>query len=241
MSNILKFLFPLIFFFVFVPFIQAANSLNVVLNEICWMGTKDGWYFEWIELKNNTEKEIDLSGWKIENASFKGKPLEISGKILPKSYFLICKKEIGNCDFLSWNLSLNNNYGKNGRLILKNKENKIVDQTPEPLNSEWPAGDERERKTMERKNPEFKGSDLNNWQTSENPGGTPKIKNSPGSQIAVKKDSKKEKVFESKESLAAIGKEFPRSLIVFSIALFIAIFSVVIFLILKKKIESKNF
>jgi hypothetical protein len=44
--------------------------------------------------------------------------------------------------------------------------------------SGWFAGDNSTKQTMERKNPQFEGSDPNNWQISQNAGGTPKAKNS---------------------------------------------------------------
>lgn len=174
--------FGTIFIFLFLSFFafsaQTANSLDVVINEIAWMGTKDDWYFEWIELYNITNQEIDLSGWKIENAGTKNKSLEISvGKISPKSFFLICKSEIENCDFKSWNLSLNDNYKENGKLILRDSQMNIIDETPEVLDSDWPAGDKETKQTMERINSQISGIRLDNWKTSQVPGGTSKNKN----------------------------------------------------------------
>lgn len=144
------------------------------------MGTKEGWYYEWIELYNNSEESMDISGWKIENAGTKNNALEIStGKILPKSFFLICKKERKDCDLITWTLSLSNDYKENGRLILKDNVNNIIDQTPEPESKEWPAGlNQTPKQTMERKDGVRLGSDPENWQTSQNPGGTAKAENS---------------------------------------------------------------
>lgn len=158
---------------------QAVNPLDVVINELAWMGTTDGANYEWIELYNTKEEKIDLSGWKIENAGAGNKTLEIStGEISPKEFFLICKKEIKNCDFITGTLSLHNEYEKNGKLILRDNLNNVPDQTPKPESKKWPAGDNSTKQTMERKNPQFEGSDPNNWQTSQNAGGTPKAKNS---------------------------------------------------------------
>ena len=38
---------------------------QVIFNEICWMGDEDSPANEWIEIKNVSEQEIDLSGWQI--------------------------------------------------------------------------------------------------------------------------------------------------------------------------------
>jgi len=44
---------------------------------------------EWIELYNNTQKEIDLTGWYIEEGS--GAQTFLSGKILPRGFFVVEK------------------------------------------------------------------------------------------------------------------------------------------------------
>ncbi len=197
MINYGKFVKPLIFSFLFFPLSlqstpldvpprQSIGGRGVVINEIAWMGTevervesKNWWRYEWLELYNTTNWGIDISGWKIENASAKNKPLEIpTGEIPPKGLFLICKKEIKNCDFVTWALSLNNDYKENGKLILRDTLNNLIDQTLEPENKEWPAGSYKTWQTMERKNPQLEGSNSDNWQTSRNEGGTPRAKNS---------------------------------------------------------------
>jgi len=154
---------------------------KVVINEVAWMGTiklSNEW-IEWIELYNDGEEEIDFSGWKIENAREKNKTLEISGKISPKGFFLICKNEIGNCDLILTGLSLHNKYNENGKLVLRdNSDNpgNIIDQTPEPNpepdEEKWPAGNNNTKQTMERTE--------TGWQTSLPIGGTPKATNSSG-------------------------------------------------------------
>jgi len=37
----------------------------VVINEIMWMGDAQGTNHEWIELRNNTDDAIDISGWEL--------------------------------------------------------------------------------------------------------------------------------------------------------------------------------
>jgi len=174
----------IIFLFLFPFSAFAAEPLGVVINEIAWMGTDEGWYYEWIELYNNQNQEINLAGWKIENGGGKNKALEISsGEISPKGYFLICKKKIKGCDLETWGLSLNNNYQENGPLVLKDNFSNVIDQTPPAKGKEWPAGSNtKPKQTMERKNSQSAGSSPDNWGSSQNPGGTPKTKNSLVSQ-----------------------------------------------------------
>ena len=46
--------------------VQASiKPLDVVINEIAWMGTKANSSDEWIELYNNTSQDISLEGWTL--------------------------------------------------------------------------------------------------------------------------------------------------------------------------------
>lgn len=68
---------------------------------------------EWIELYNNTQKEIDLTGWYIEEGS--GAQTFLSGKILPRGFFVVEKIK----GYL-------NNSGD--IIFLKDKTGKIIDK-----------------------------------------------------------------------------------------------------------------
>lgn len=47
------------------PFVLASDSTPVFISEIGWSGTGASWADEWIELRNDGEEKIDLTGWKI--------------------------------------------------------------------------------------------------------------------------------------------------------------------------------
>lgn len=168
----------------FYPFdkLFASTSGDVIINEVMWADE------EWIELYNNTEGNIDIAGWKIENAKSNRNALEIkSGTIPANGYFLICDNNFKK-DYCSIydSISLNNDYKENGELILRDKNNNIiVDQTPLPQSNKWPAGEEEKgnKYSMERVKPIVLGEESCNWKTSQNSGGTPKTKNSQYSDI----------------------------------------------------------
>ena len=46
----------------------TAGALDVVINEVAWMGTLDSDTDEWIELYNNTDSSIDIASWSISGA-----------------------------------------------------------------------------------------------------------------------------------------------------------------------------
>lgn len=68
------------------------NSGDVVLNELMWMGTSRNVNDEWVELRNMTDRSIDLSGWQLTKNVSGVETLMFtipSGIINLHSYFLI--------------------------------------------------------------------------------------------------------------------------------------------------------
>lgn len=173
----------MVFLFIAVFPVQAVNPLDVVINEVAWMGTevegiesKNWWRYEWLELYNNTNQLISLDGWKVElYRSDLDWSLELKGNISAQGYLLIVASDkiFPNYDLNYSNLGgkLNNN---GQRVVLKNAIGTIIDEID--CSSGWFAGDNSTKQTMERKNP-LLISDLDNWGTSLNPGGTPKTEN----------------------------------------------------------------
>ena len=70
----------LLFIFLTQPsLIRAASALDVVINEVAWMGTNASAYHEWIELHNTTGAAIDLTSWTLSAAD--GAPnITLAGK-----------------------------------------------------------------------------------------------------------------------------------------------------------------
>ena len=40
-----------------------ANAQTILINEIAWMGTKEAWQDEWIELYNPNDYAVSIDGW----------------------------------------------------------------------------------------------------------------------------------------------------------------------------------
>jgi len=172
-------------FLFFAPQALAAGSLAVVINEIAWMGSKvegieskNWWRYEWLELYNNSESEISLDGWTIElyRTQLDWK-LELNKSIPAKAYYLIVASDKISSDF---DLNYANLSGKlvntGQKIILKDNTGQIIDEVD--CLSGWFTGDNNTKQTMERISPNLSGPDPANWQNSQNPGGTPKTKNS---------------------------------------------------------------
>lgn len=186
----------------------GVQPLDVVINEVAWMGTKANSTDEWIELYNNTDSDIDLTDWILEASDgspkiefteeYKDKVKRNKDKnpiIKSKSYFLLERtddnptSETGDWFFTG---ALNNaEYSKTEEerklkegLVLKNGEI-LIDRI-----DLWRAGDNESKKSMERISAGREGADIDNWKNNDEKTkngkdvkgndifGTPKTKNS---------------------------------------------------------------
>ena len=69
-------------------FLLQLASQSIVINEIAWMGTENSSNDEWIELYNNSEADIDLTGWVLEAAD-ETPSISLEGTITAGGYFLL--------------------------------------------------------------------------------------------------------------------------------------------------------
>ena len=167
-----------ILFLILIPSITAAaNPLDVVINEIAWMGTTNSANDEWLELYNNTDNSINLDGWQL--IAQDGTPkITLSGIIPVNSFYLLERTNDDTVPGISADKIYTGALGNNGEnLKLYDSSNNVIDGVD--CSTGWFAGlGKPEYKTMERINSLVGSSDSSNWQTSQNPGGTPKTKNS---------------------------------------------------------------
>ncbi len=182
-------------------FVFAIESPSIVINEITWMGSevdsiesKNWWRYEWIELYNNTEQLISIDDWKIELYRDKlDYTIELSGNIKPKNYFLI----VASDKIAHYDLNYSNLTGKfvnsGQKILLKNAQGKIIEQIDCSMG--WFTGDNKTKQTMEKIDANLSENNPQNWQTSQNPGGTPKSQNS-----IITKTDKTEKIEQAIET-----------------------------------------
>lgn len=157
-------------------FVSAARSLDVVINEIAWMGTEISYNDEWIELRNKIDSSISLEGWVLKATD--GTPeINLTGTILAQGFYLLERTDDNSVPNITadqvYTGALNNN-GEN--LNLYDNLGNLIDAAN--YQDGWPAGDNSTKQTMERKG-------VNNWQTSQNPAGTPKAENSLSQREAI--------------------------------------------------------
>lgn len=163
--------------FCLVPFKSlTAGSLDIVINEIAWMGTTNSANDEWIELYNNTKNPINLEGWVLKASD--GTPeIKLSGTIPANGFYLLERTDDDTMPGISADLIYKGALGNNGEdLKLYDNSGNLVDEVN--CVSSWFAGDNKIKQTMERKISLISGNNSSNWQTSQNPGGTAKTENS---------------------------------------------------------------
>ena len=148
-----------------------------MINEVAWMGTKEQWQNEWIELYNPTDSPVALDGWMLK--SKEGTPeIALSGTIGAKSYFLLERTDDTTIPEISADQIYKGGLNNQGEhLMLLNSFGKVVDEVDCFLG--WFSGSNEIKKTMERLDPSSPGSHPDNWKTSQETGGTPRAKNSP--------------------------------------------------------------
>lgn len=149
----LKIIFFFILIFSFSNFAEAANTGDIIFNEIAWMGTQADYRDEWIELYNKTSENINLEGWGIYEAGGSTKIISLSGNILPNGYYLI--ERTNDAVISDINADIFGPFGGNGLnnngeyLALKNSAGNIIDEVNALPG--WPAGDNNLKASMERK------------------------------------------------------------------------------------------
>lgn len=158
----MKYLLASFFFLGFANLVFAANSGDVIINEIAWMGTEVSYNDEWIELRNNSGQEINLDGW-VLRASDGTPTIKLTKNDIVNGFYLLerSKNYTGALENSGEALELYDNLGN------------LVDSVD--ASSSWPAGDNTTKQTMERG---LTAPGAVNWQNSQNSGGTPMAENS---------------------------------------------------------------
>ena len=154
------------------PLTLKAAEPTVLINEIAWMGTQTSANDEWLELYNPTESDVDLTGWKLQAAD--GSPeVNLTGTISAGSYFLFERTDDDTVPGVSADQIYTGALGNTSEhLKLHDAKNNLIDEIN--ASDGWPGGDNSTKQTLER-------ASTNRWQTSAEPGGTPRAQNSRGS------------------------------------------------------------
>ncbi|NMB92453.1 MAG: hypothetical protein GYA31_02420 [Parcubacteria group bacterium] len=152
---------------------QAPIKNSVIINEVAWMGTTNDSNNEWIELKNISNQPIDLSNWQLLDQGEQIKIVFPVNTTIGANQLLLLERTNDDTvpNIISDIIYVGSLANQNEGLRLFNNACQLEDEVL--ANSDWPAGDNGTKRTMERK------ADLT-WQTSSVINGTPKQENSDG-------------------------------------------------------------
>ncbi|MBI3274056.1 MAG: lamin tail domain-containing protein [Candidatus Colwellbacteria bacterium] len=136
---------------------QPASNGKVVINEVAWMGGSSDFGLtstdEWIELKNVSNSEVDVSNWQLID---KAEQIKINlssvggDKIVKSGQFILLERTDDNsvpnvpADLIYSNTLNNSDEG----VRLFDSQCNLVDGVL--ANPDWPAGDNIQKRTMER-------------------------------------------------------------------------------------------
>jgi hypothetical protein len=125
-----------------------ANPLDVVISEVAWMGTSASASDEWIELYNNTNQTISLTGWTLSDGGDIN--IMLSGTIPANGFFLLERTDDTTVSDITADQLYSGTLSNSGEtLTLKDSLGNVID-TANGNGGAWPAGDESTRSTMER-------------------------------------------------------------------------------------------
>ncbi len=139
---------------------RQASALDVVINEVAWMGTDASANDEWMELYNPTGSDIDLKNWQI--VADDGTPnitiLEANCAgatcVIPAGgYFLLERTDDTSVNDVPANLIYSGgleNDGSAETLRLLDDIATEIDTANIAGNTDWPAGDNTTKASMER-------------------------------------------------------------------------------------------
>ncbi|MCL4397688.1 lamin tail domain-containing protein [Patescibacteria group bacterium] len=163
------------------------NEGDIVINELMWMGTATGSADEYIELRNTTDRAIDMSAlklmaWNQNDNMFKDMPISLSGQtIAAKGYFLISHYNSGDSksdlnssvhvNLVAPGISLSNN-NLEIKLVETADENNLIDQAWNGTTPGEGLHDGNKHYAMERVATVGDGSKPLSWYTDTDPATT---------------------------------------------------------------------
>src|SRR3989338_6863000 len=146
--------------------IIQINNAPVVINEIAWAGTsRTTSSDEWIELYNNTNEPIDLTGWTLY-AEDKEPHIKLFGSIPANDYYLLERTDDTTVSDMQADLIYTGALSNSGEhLFLSFNKNNATTTVDEILkaNNWGQNGNSVAYNTMERYDSHVAGTDWNNW------------------------------------------------------------------------------
>ena len=151
--------------------LSTASQSPIIFNEIAWMGTEENYRNEWLELKNTSSENVSLAGWQILD---KDEQIKISftdgDSISAQGFYLLERNEEAIPNIQADKIYSGYLNNENETLRLFDQNCNLIDEI---IADAWPAGDNAEKRTMERNSHGW-----HSYSGSSDTKGTPKQENS---------------------------------------------------------------
>ncbi|HMB17629.1 MAG TPA: lamin tail domain-containing protein, partial [Candidatus Paceibacterota bacterium] len=171
---------------------KIPGSTPVRINEVAWMGDNDNYRHEWIEIKNISGKELDISGYQVIDQKNQIQYQVPEGTVLGiLDVYLIERSDDNAAEPEADGIYSGTLSNEDEGLQLYDKDCILRDAVY--AGGGWTAGDNDEKRTMER-------SHDGSWHTSLEVGGTPgELNTEPKDEQEVDKVEQDDDEEESKE------------------------------------------
>lgn len=170
---------PLSYFLNLFPVFKKDESFSVpkvVINEINYNSSLDFNPEDWVELYNNSDTVVNISGWSFKDEEDIHSLTFPSGTLLnPRSYLVLCRDSVlfKNMfpDVKIYNGNLSFGFSSGGELLrLYDESMNIIDSLTYGDSIPWPVEPDGNGSTLELKNPDSDNSIAANWASSFNHG-----------------------------------------------------------------------
>ncbi|MFC2084189.1 CotH kinase family protein [Bacteroidota bacterium] len=155
---------------------DSTNSSSIVINEINYNSSINFDTEDWVELYNNSNKTIDISGWMFKDED-DGHIFTFPGNTIleARRYLVLCRDTTAFGSFFPNISGLIGNFefglSSDGELIrLFDIELNIIDSLFYKNSNQWPAEANGNGSTLELLNPNFDNALAKNWGASSNYG-----------------------------------------------------------------------
>ncbi len=165
-------------------FVVSSTQAQVVINEIFYHAPDDLADLQWVELYNNSDQAVPLSGWRLAKAlRFAFGP---TNSIAAHGFLVVCKDRKVFQEFYDVPVAgeFDRSFKHTGeRLELRNSAGQVVDRLEFSNRPPWPKGPDGRTASLERICPTASGTLPQNWagspltEDANRPGGTPGAKN----------------------------------------------------------------
>ncbi|OGF54096.1 MAG: hypothetical protein A2Z21_08370 [Candidatus Fraserbacteria bacterium RBG_16_55_9] len=152
---------------------QPPGVPQIVINEIAWSGTSASSTDEWIELRSNSSRDIDLKGWTlswsdgdvlISFGAVQEDTKEIRNSVITaRGLYLLERTDDETVSDMAADLIYTGSLRNGGETLVLKDPNGVIVDTANGNGGEWPAGSDAQgqvpRASMERTDPTASDSD----------------------------------------------------------------------------------